>query len=79
MDELIFSGELLESSSNSDILPAVVTGIDSEGIGLSVNGGLENLKKKYGSLQTGYSYSIGDRVLVARVSGTYLVLGKIAT
>lgn len=78
MDELIFSGEFLGSTPNSPFLMATVSDVDSEGVSLSINGGLEELKKKYKALQNGQSYAKGDRVLVAKVSGTYVILGKIS-
>lgn len=78
MDELIFSGELLDSTPSSPFLVGVVSDIDSEGVSLSINGGVENLKKKYKAVQTGHSIEKGDRVLAAKVSGTYVVLGKIS-
>lgn len=78
MDELVFSGELLESTPSSPFLMADVTEVDSEGISISVNGGVEQLKKKYKCVQTGQQVSKGDRVLVAKVSGTYVILGKIS-
>jgi hypothetical protein len=79
MDELIYSGELLDAQDSSPFLIASISSIDYEGVTLSINGGLETLQKKYSYLQTGYSLSHGDRVLVAKVSGTYVVLGKIVT
>lgn len=79
MDELVFSGELIESNESSPFLIASVSGIDSEGASLSINGGLETLQKKYSYLQTGNSLAVGDRVLAAKVSGTYVVIGKIVT
>lgn len=79
MDELVFSGELLETNESSPFLIASVSGIDSEGASLSINGGLETLQKKYSYLQTGRSLAVGDRVLAAKVFGTYVVIGKIVT
>lgn len=78
MDELIFSGELLDSTPSSPFLMAVVNDVDSEGVSLSINGGLEELKKKYKALQNGQSFAKGDRVLAAKVSGSYVILGKIS-
>ena len=79
MDELIISGELLESKQEvSPFFTAVISDIDPSGISLSVNGGAEQLKKKYSHLDTGQQFTQGDRVLVLRYSGTYVILGKIS-
>lgn len=77
MDELVLSGELLEAKESSPFLMASVTAVDQNGVSLSINGGLEMLKKKYRSMLTGYQPSVGDRVLIAKVSGTYVILGKV--
>lgn len=77
MDELIISGELLSSSEPKELDCGVVREVASDGILISV--GAENLKKKYSAIVTGQNLSAGDRVLVAHVSGTYIIIGKIGT
>lgn len=77
MDELIISGELLSGQQPKELDCGIVREVASDGILISV--GAEALKKKYSAVVTGQSLSAGDRVLVAHVSGTYIVIGKIGT
>lgn len=77
MDELIFSGELTSTTEDMPFLMATISDVGSDGFTLSINGGLSSLKKKYSRLQTGDQLSKGDRVLVVKISGTYVILGKI--
>ena len=79
MDELIASGELLDSKEERLFFRATIDEIDSEGISLSINGGLEKLQKKYKYLETGAILQPGDSVLVVKMTGTYVVLGRIGT
>lgn len=79
MDELIFSGELLSSNGDSPFFVATVSDISSLGISISMASGMPALKKQYKHLENGSSYMKGDRVLCAKVSGTYVILGKIVT
>lgn len=78
MDELIASGELLDSKQERLFFRATIDDIDSEGISISINGGLEKLRKKYKCLDTGISLQPGDSVLVAKMTGTYIILGRLA-
>lgn len=77
MDELVISGELLPVAQPKELDCGVVRAVTAEGIQLSI--GEEKLQKKYSYIVTGQSLAPGDRVLVAHVSGTYIVIGKIGT
>lgn len=77
MDELILSGELLEAQEDFPFIVATVSRVNQDGVQISINAGMEPLKKSYRHVETGYALSQGDRVLVVKVSGTYVILGKI--
>lgn len=78
MDELILDLPMDDSSSAPTLLLATVASVSSSGITLRFSSQSEASEKKYKRLITGQSLSAGNRVLVAKLSGTYVVLGKIA-
>ena len=78
MDELICDMTKGDSSSTPILLLATVCSVSSSGITLRFSGQSEASEKKYKRLITGQSLSVGDRVLVVKMSGTYVVLGKVA-
>ena len=78
MDELILDLPMDDSSSAPALLLATVASVSSSGITLRFSSQSEASEKKYKRLITGQSLSAGNRVLVAKLSGTYVVLGKIA-
>lgn len=78
MDELIASGEIFSNKKDSPFFKAKIDEIDSGGISISINGGLEKLKKKYSHIDTGVALSPGDTVLVLKMTGTYVILGRIS-
>ena len=61
----------------AELLLATVGSRTTAGITLILDGQTEATTKQYKSISTGVTLSAGDRVLVARISGTYVVLGKI--
>lgn len=77
MDELVLSGELLPTLQPKELDCGVVRAVTAEGVQLSI--GDQKLQKNYSFIVTGQSLASGDRVLVAHVSGTYIVIGKIGT
>ena len=77
MDELILSGELLSAKPESQLFVANISEVDSTGATLILNSGMEATSKRYRHIGTGLELDKGDRVLVAKVSGTYVILGKI--
>jgi len=56
---------------------AYVAHVNSDGIRLILPGADSAGEKRYKHLSTGITISTGDYVLAAKVSGTYVVLGKI--
>lgn len=78
MDELILDLPMGDSSSVSTLILATVGSVSSSGITLRFSGQSEASEKKYKRLMTGQTLYAGDRVLVVKLSGTYVVLGKIA-
>lgn len=67
-----------DSSSVPTLLLATVGSVSSSGITLRFSVQSEASEKKYKRLITGQALYSGDRVLVVKMSGTYVVLGKIA-
>lgn len=61
---------------NSEIVLATVDHANSSGIYIKVDGDSAAMQKPYNFLQTGVTLSSGDRVLVLKQSGTFVVLGK---
>lgn len=78
MDELIFSIPLGDSSSNPTLLLATIGSVSPDGVTLKFAWQSEESQKRYKRLMTGQTLYAGDRVLVVKLSGTYVVLGKIA-
>lgn len=78
MDELMLELPFGNSSSNPTLLLATIGSVSSSGITLKFAGQSEANQKLYKRLITGQALYSGDRVLVVKMSGTYVVLGKIA-
>jgi hypothetical protein len=55
---------------------ATVISIDGSGLTLRFDGETEARTKKYKRLAS-YTPSVGDRVFVVFISGTYIVMGKV--
>lgn len=77
LDELILSGELLDSKPDSPFFVATISEVDQTGATLIINAGMGETKKRYRHLANGLDLNKNDRVLVAKVTGTYVILGKI--
>lgn len=76
MDELVFEmGQNEESEAK--ILLATVYSASSSGVRLTFDGESTPSQKYYKRLNS-VSLSSGNRVLVVKASGTYVVLGKIS-
>lgn len=78
MDELILDMPNEDRASKQAMLIATVGSVSSNGITLKFAGQSEANQKQYKRLITGQTLYAGDRVLVVNLSGTYVVLGKIA-
>lgn len=52
--------------------------VSSEGVRILFDGQTEATEKRYKILNTGVQVASGDRVIVAKISGSYVVLGKIS-
>lgn len=76
MDEILLP-ELIGETSSAELLLATVYAVDSVGIRLIFDGQTAASQKKYRVLQTGAVIYAGDRVVVMKQSGTYVVLGAI--
>lgn len=74
MDELVFSPTA--GSSEPVLQLANVSAVQGSTAKIYFAGG-EALNKWFRVMQGGVSLAAGDRVVVARISGTYVVLGKI--
>lgn len=64
-------------SASDQLFLAVVGSSSTSGTTLQINGQAATATK-FKRLQTGQSLSAGDMVLVARLPGGYVVIGKIA-
>lgn len=78
MDEIILPDQTQEPDS-AELLLATVTSSDSSGVKLVFDGQTSASQKKYRVLQTGAAIYAGDRVVVMKQSGTYVVLGAVKT
>lgn len=63
--------------SGTELLLATVDSRTTAGVTLILDGQTEATTKRYKSISTGVTLAAGNRVLVARISGTYLVIGRI--
>lgn len=63
--------------SETELLLATVGTRTTAGVTLILDGQTEATTKRYKSISTGVTLAAGNRVLVARISGTYLVIGRI--
>ena len=66
--------------SGADLQLATVAAVTEEGLSLIPDGETEATQKKYKYMTSAYGNpAAGDRVVVMRLSGTYVVLGRIGT
>lgn len=65
------------AGGDQSILLATVDSVTAEGVTLRLDGQQTPTQKRYKQLSG--SLSAGDRVVVARISGSFVVLGKIST
>lgn len=75
MNELFDPGA--SASASEQLLIATVGSVSSSGTTLRFNTASATMTR-FKRVVTGQSLSAGDMVLVARVSGSYVILGKIA-
>lgn len=75
MDDLFYPGE--SEATGGQLQLAVIDSITTAGTTLILDGQSTAGAKRYKTLRTGTTLRAGDRVLVAKLSGTYVVLGKI--
>lgn len=73
MDEIISQ----EAQNDVEFLLATVTSYQSIGIRIRLDGQNEEMTKRYKMLQVGKPVKEGDRVVVMKMSGTYVVLGAV--
>lgn len=62
----------------AQLLRATVGAANSAGVTLVLPGAESATQKRYKRVLNGQTLSAGDSVLVAKMSGTYVVIGKIA-
>lgn len=75
MDELIWD-EAGGGGSGQLLLATVGASIDGQGTTLRIDGDSATGSQRYRKI-SGQSLSAGDRVLVAQVGGSYVIIGKI--
>lgn len=67
-------------NQTQDLLLATVASVTNNGLTMILDGESEATQKKYKYMTSAYpDPSVGDRVVVMRLSGTYVVLGKIGS
>ena len=64
---------------DTGIYLGTVGSVNSSGVQITLDGQSEALTKRYKMLLTGRSLSQGERVLILKKSGTFVVLGAIAS
>lgn len=74
IDSELFSGASSPKREQAQFFLATVAGVYSDGIVLRIDGA--ETKKHY-LVNASQSFSVGDRVKVAKISGTYIVEYKI--
>lgn len=78
MDELVASGALFPSiAPGSELCLATIGNVYDNGVTLQFAGQDEASVKRYKRLMDGTNFNSGDRVLAVKMSGTYLVVGKL--
>ena len=76
MSDNVFLITDTEEKQGCDFYLATVTAVSSNGIKFQLDGQSSAMEKEYKQLNTGKTLSVGDRVVVMKQSGTYIVLGK---
>lgn len=61
-----------------EIYLGTVSGSNSSGVLITLDGQSEAMEKRYKCLKTGRALSTNARVMIVKISGTYVVLGEIA-
>lgn len=74
----IFQTPLAGAAPGAQLIVATVGTATAAGVTLVLPGTTTPSQKRYKRLITGESMSAGDLVLAAQISGSYVVLGKIA-
>lgn len=74
IDSELFSGASTQKREQAQSFLATVAGVYSDGVTLRIDG---SETKKHYLANASQSFSVGDRVKVAKISGTYIVEYKI--
>lgn len=75
MDDLF--DEIREAVPQTPLYLGTVGSVSASGATLKMDGDAAAGSKAYKHVDTGITLTAGDRVLVARISGSYVILGKI--
>lgn len=65
------------SDPGAEFYLATVTAYSSSGVKIRLDGQSEAMTKRYKMLQVGRPVAIGERVIVMKMSGTYVVIGAV--
>lgn len=71
---MIDSGDINIKSGSAEFYLATVTAVTSSGINIQLDGESQAMEKPYKRI---YTVRTGNRVLVLKMSGTYIVLGPL--
>ena len=66
------------SDPGAEFYLATVTAYASTGVKIRLDGQSEAMTKRYKMLQVGRPVAIGERVIVMKMSGTYVVIGAVS-
>ena len=69
---------LIENNPDVEIYLATVTEYSLSGVRIKLDGQDEAMTKRYKMLRTTRHLEVGDRVVVLKISGSYVVLGAVS-
>ena len=77
MDEL-FDNQGRQPDGGPQLQIATVTSATAKTARIKLNGMTAAIDKDFRVLQTGVALTVGDRGVAAKISGTYVILGKLS-
>lgn len=78
MDDLFLNSEEKLPATVPEIFLGTVASANSSGVEITLDGESEPMQKRFKVLKTGQALSANARVMVVKISGTYVVLGEIS-
>ena len=75
---LLNQGQQKENSGGEGFYLGTVADVSSDGVKILFDGQSEATEKRYKQLNTGITLATDDRIVAMKISGSYVVLGRIA-